>query len=252
MRKKLLLGNWKMNKTPSEAKEFASSCEEMVKKAIDNNVDVGVAPTFVCLCPVVKYAPKGLIVSAQNCSQYDHGAYTGEVSIPMLKEVGVTYCIIGHSERREYDAETSEKCNAKIKALLAAEITPVYCCGESLATYEEGKTNEWVAEQIKAGMKDLTPEQAAKVVIAYEPIWAIGTGKSATKETAEETIGFIRKTLEGMFGAVAQDIRILYGGSVKPENIHDYMSMEDIDGALVGGASLKLDSYKALIDNLIG
>lgn len=252
MRKKLLLGNWKMNKTPSEAKEFASSCEEMVNKAIENNVDVGVAPTFVCLCPVVHHAPKGLIVSAQNCSQHASGAYTGEVSVSMLKEVGVTYCIIGHSERREYDAETSEKCNAKIKALLAADITPVYCCGESLETYEKGETKKWVAEQIRTGMDGLTPEEAAKVVIAYEPIWAIGTGKSATKETAEDTIGFIRRTLREMFGHVAMDIRILYGGSVKPENIHDYMSMEDIDGALVGGASLKLDSYKALIDNLIG
>lgn len=251
-RKKLLLGNWKMNKTPAEAKEFALGCHEIVDFAVAHNVDIGVAPTFVCLQTVIENADPRLIVSAQNCSEYDHGAYTGEISIPMLSAIGVKWCIIGHSERRGYNAETSEHCNAKIKALLAAGMTPVYCCGESLETFEAGKTKSFVAEQIRTGLKDLTPEEAAKVVIAYEPIWAIGTGRSATKEIAEDTIGFIRRTLAESFGVkAAGDIRILYGGSVKPENIQAYMSEEDIDGALVGGASLTLSSFQGLIENLV-
>ena len=252
MRKKLLLGNWKMNKTRPEAKEFALGCGEMVDYAVSHGIDVGVAPTFVCLCPVIKHAPKDLIVAAQNVNEHPSGAYTGEISIPMLQEIGVQWVILGHSERREYNGETSEACNLKIKALLAAGMTPVYCCGESLTTFEEGKTKTFVEEQIRVGLKDLTAEEAGKVVIAYEPIWAIGTGKSATKEIAEDTIGHIRGVLRDMFGLVAEDIRILYGGSVKPNNIAEYMSMPDIDGALVGGASLALDSYKGLIEGLVG
>lgn len=251
MRKKLLLGNWKMNKTVSEAKAFALASKEMVDFAVSHSIDVGVAPTYLSLEMVVANRNPRLIVSAQNCSQFDHGAYTGEISIPMLKELGVDWCIIGHSERRGYDAETSEKCNAKIKALLAAGFVPVYCCGESLETYNKGETKKFVAEQIKVGLAGLTPEQAAHVIIAYEPIWAIGTGKSATKETAEDTIGFIRRSLRETFGNVAMDIRILYGGSVKPENIAEYISEPDIDGALIGGASLAPESFKALIENAV-
>ena len=252
MRKKLLLGNWKMNKTPSEARAFAEGCSEMVEYAISHGIDVGVAPTFVCLETVKANAPKGLIVAAQNVNENASGAYTGEISIPMLQEIGIDTVILGHSERREYNGETSQKCNEKIKALLAADMVPVYCCGESLETFEKGETKKWVAQQIREGLEGLTPEQAGKVVIAYEPIWAIGTGKSATKEIAEDTIGFIRRTLREAFGPVAEDIRILYGGSVKPGNIAEYMSQEDIDGALVGGASLALDSYKGLIEGLVG
>lgn len=251
MRKKLLLGNWKMNKTPSEAKQFCLDAREVVSYAIAHNVDIGVAPTFICLETVVANKPEGLIVSAQNCSEHDHGAYTGEVSIPMLKSIGVDWVIIGHSERREYNGETSKACNAKIKAMLASDVTPVYCCGESLETYEKGETKPFVAEQIRVGLEGLTPEEAKKVVIAYEPIWAIGTGKSASKEIAEDTIGFIRRTLKESFGVAAMDIRILYGGSVKPNNIAEYMSEEDIDGALVGGASLEPESFKGLVENLV-
>ena len=252
MRKKLLLGNWKMNKTRPEAKEFAEGCGEMVNYAVSHGIDVGVAPTFVCLCPVIKHAPAELIVAAQNVNEHPSGAYTGEISIPMLQEIGVKWVILGHSERREYNGETSEACNLKIKALLAADMIPVYCCGESLETFEAGQTKPWVEEQIKTGLKDLTPEQARKVVIAYEPIWAIGTGKSATKEIAEDTIGFIRGVLRELFGEASEDVRILYGGSVKPGNIAEYMSEPDIDGALVGGASLTLDSYRGLIEGLVG
>ena len=251
MRKKLLLGNWKMNKTPSEAKAFALGCKEMVEFALAHGIDVGVAPTFVCLDAVKSNCVNGLIVAAQNCNENDHGAFTGEISIPMLKEIGIDWVILGHSERREYNGETSLKCNEKIKALLANGMTPVYCCGESLETFEKGETKPWVEKQIQEGMKDLLPEEAKKVVIAYEPIWAIGTGKSATKEIAEDTIAYIRNVLKTMFGAVAEDIRILYGGSVKPTNIAEYMSEPDIDGALVGGASLALDSYQGLIEGLV-
>lgn len=251
MRKKLLLGNWKMNKTPSEAKEFALGSKEMVDYAIAHGIDVGVAPTFLSLDVVKANADPRLIVSAQNVNEHDHGAYTGEISIPMLQAIGVSWVILGHSERREYNAETSAACNAKIKALLAANMVPVYCCGESLATFEEGNTKPFVEEQIRTGLASLTADEAKNIVIAYEPIWAIGTGKSATKEIAEDTIAYIRGILRDMFGDVAESMRILYGGSVKPSNIAEYMSMPDIDGALVGGASLALDSYKGLIEGLV-
>ena len=251
MRKKLLLGNWKMNKTPEEAKAFALASKDVVDFALAHNVDIGVAPTFVCLATVLENRHPGLIVSAQNVNEHDHGAYTGEISIPMLKAVGVDWAIIGHSERREYNGETSEKCNEKIKALLAANMTPVYCCGESLETYEKGETNAFVKKQIEAGFAGLNAEEAKKVVVAYEPIWAIGTGKSASKETAEDTISFIRGVLRELYGQTAEEIRILYGGSVKPANVAEYMSEPDIDGALVGGASLEPDSFKGLIEGML-
>lgn len=251
-RKKLLLGNWKMNKTPSEAKAFALGSKEMVEFAVNNGIDVGVAPTFVCLQTVVENADKKLIIAAQNVNEHDHGAFTGEISIPMLKEIGVNWVILGHSERRTYNGETSVACNAKIKALLSANMIPVYCCGESLETFEAGETKSWVAKQIEEGFAGLSKEDAEKVVVAYEPIWAIGTGKNATKEIAEDTIASIRSVLKKMFGEESgEKIRILYGGSVKPNNIAEYMSEKDIDGALVGGASLELDSYKGLIENLV-
>ncbi len=251
MRKKLLLGNWKMNKTPAEAKAFALAAGEMVDYAVAHDIDVGVAPTFVCLSTVKENINSKCIVAAQNCNEHPSGAYTGEVSIPMLQACGISWVILGHSERREYNGETSVACNAKIKALLANGMTPVYCCGESLETFDKGETKKWVAEQIKTGLAGLTPEEASKVVIAYEPIWAIGTGRSASKEIAEDTIGFIRRTLRELFGNVAVDMRILYGGSVKPNNVAEYMSAEDIDGALVGGASLDPVSFKGLIEGMI-
>lgn len=251
MRKKLLLGNWKMNKTPSEAKAFALGATEMIEFATSHGIDVGVAPTFVCLETVKANIDKKCIVAAQNVNEHDHGAFTGEVSIPMLKEIGIDWVILGHSERRAYNGETSKACNLKINALLANNMTPVYCCGESLETFEKGETASFVGEQIREGLADLTPAEAKKVVIAYEPIWAIGTGKSASKEIAEETILSIRNLLREMFGEAAEDIRILYGGSVKPENVSAYMSEPDIDGALVGGASLDPKSYRGLIEGML-
>ena len=252
MRKKLLLGNWKMNKTASEAKAFALASKDMVAFAVAHGVDVGVAPTFVGLQAVVDNASKDLIVAAQNVHELDHGAYTGEISIPMLQDLNVKWVILGHSERRGYYAETSEKCNLKMKALLKVGMVPVYCCGESLETFEKGETNAFVEDQIRKGFDGISAEDAKKVVVAYEPIWVIGTGKNATKEIAEATIASIRSVLRDLYGETAEEIRILYGGSVKPENIAAYMSEKDIDGALVGGASLALESFQSLIENLVG
>lgn len=252
MRRKLLLGNWKMNKTPSQAVEFAKASKDLGKLARSNKVDMGVCVPYIDLVPVKKIIKKSLIVGAENCHYEDHGAYTGEVSIPMLKEIGIDWCIIGHSERRQYDGETSEKCNKKILALLKNGMVPVYCCGESLETYEEGKTKEFVKEQIIAGFKDVAYEDAAKVVIAYEPIWAIGTGKNASEEIAEDICKFIRNIIKDLYDRkVANKIRILYGGSVKPASVKGYLSQKDVDGALVGGASLEVESYKELLTSIL-
>ena len=239
-----------MNKTRDEAKEFARSAFDLVDLAHENNIDVGVAPTFLSLRPVIKHGPV-MIVAAQNVHFKENGAYTGEISIPMLQDIGVDWVIIGHSERRAYDNETNEKCNLKIKALLAADMVPVYCVGETLAQFEAGETRKVVEEQVREGLKDLTKEQVGKLVIAYEPVWSIGTGKNASKEIAEDVCGFIRSILKELFEEVSEEIRILYGGSVKPENVRAYLSEKDIDGALVGGASLKVESFAQLVNNII-
>ena len=251
MRRKLLLGNWKMNKLSSEAKEFAIASAPLAKKAKANNIDLGVAPTYLSLGVVKENAAKEMIVASQNCHFKENGAFTGEISIPMLKEFGIDWSLIGHSERRTYDNETNEKCNAKIKALIANEMVPVYCVGETLAEFEANQTKAVVGEQVRVGLQDLTSEQVKDLVVAYEPVWSIGTGKNASTEIAEDVCKFIRDELRKLFGGVADEIRILYGGSVKPENIKAYLSCPDVDGALVGGASLKIDSYEALLNNIL-
>lgn len=240
-----------MNKLASEAKEFALASKPLVALAQKNNIDLGVAPTYLSLATVKQYADKGMIVAAQNVHFADHGAFTGEVSVPMLKEFGIDWVIIGHSERRGYDNETNEKCNQKIKVLLDNKMVPVYCCGESLDTFEAGKTKEFVETQIRVGLADLTSQEVEDLVVAYEPIWSIGTGKNASVDIAQDICSFIRGVLRNMFGDVADRIRILYGGSVKPENIKAYLSCPDVDGALVGGASLKIDSYEGLLTNIL-
>ena len=240
-----------MNKLASEAKEFALASKPLVELAHKNNIDLGVAPTYLSLATVKQFADKGMIVAAQNVHFAEKGAYTGEISIPMLKEFGIDWVLIGHSERRGYDNETNEKCNAKIKALIANEMVPVYCCGESLDTFDAGKTKEFVERQIRVGLADLTSKDVKSLVVAYEPIWSIGTGKNASVEIAQDICSFIRKILKDMFGEVADEIRILYGGSVKPENIRAYLSCPDVDGALVGGASLKIESYEGLLTNIL-
>lgn len=251
MRRKLLLGNWKMNKTIAEAKEFALASSELANLAKEHNIDLGVAPVYLGLQTVKEHANPYMIVASQNVHAKESGAYTGEISIPMLKEIGIDWCLIGHSERRTYDNETNAKCNAKIVALINADMVPVYCVGETLAEFEAGETKTIVGSQVREGLANLTSEQVKDLVVAYEPVWSIGTGKNASSAIAEDICGFIRSILRDMFGDVADEIRILYGGSVKPENVKEYLSLPNVDGALVGGASLKIDSYEKLLTNIL-
>jgi len=235
-----------MNKTPNEAVEFFKGIEGYVKG--NEAADYGIGAPYVDLDIAVKNAGK-VLVAAENCNEVDSGAFTGEVSVPMLKEIGITYCIIGHSERRTYYNETSAHCAAKAKRLFAADITPILCVGETEAKYDAGKTADVIKTELKESLEGLTAAEVSKMVIAYEPIWAIGTGKSADVNTAENCCKLVRETVKGLYDeATAANVRIQYGGSVKPNNIKEYMACEDIDGALIGGASLKVDSFKELID----
>ncbi|MBE6478958.1 MAG: triose-phosphate isomerase [Olsenella sp.] len=251
MRKRMIAGNWKMNKTYSEAVVLA---EELACALADGTkgVDVVVCPPAVDLKGVgavidQKAAPVAL--GAQNVYWEESGAYTGETAPDMLTAVGATYCIIGHSERRGYFGETDEDVNRKAKALMAHGIVPISCCGESLETREAGEHVAFVVNQIKADTEGLEITDPSKYVIAYEPIWAIGTGKTATADDAQEVIGAIRETLREVFGEKAEGIRILYGGSANPGNIAGFLEKQDIDGALVGGASLKAESFVAMIES---
>ena len=250
MRKKLLFGNWKMNKTREEAKAFAEEAKELDRFARAHDIEIGVAPTYLSLCPVHKVNPD-LIIAAQNCHFEEKGAFTGEISIPMLLDIGVKWCIIGHSERRTYFGETNEACNKKLHALFKNDMTPIYCVGETLEQFEAGKTKDVIKEQTLVGINGLAKEDIAKLVIAYEPVWSIGTGKNASTEIAEDICGYIRELVRGVYGDVADEMRILYGGSVKPENVKAYLGEKDVDGALVGGASLKVESFRQLIENIL-
>lgn len=244
MRKPIIVGNWKMNKTIKEAVEFI----EAVDPCCHDGATYGVATSFLALNDANKTA-KNLIVAAENCHFEDNGAFTGEVSVPMLEEIGVKYCIIGHSERRTMFGDTDETVNKKAKRLIEAGITPIVCLGETEAQFDAGETEKVIRDQISGSLANLCPKCVAELVIAYEPIWAIGTGKSATKEIAQNCCHIVRDQVRVMYGDEAADkVRIQYGGSVKPENIAEYMAMEDIDGALIGGASLKVDSFKELIE----
>ena len=239
-----------MNKTIAESKAFAEESKKLLAFANEKGVEIGVAPVYLSL-QAVKQTNPALNVAAENCHFEDHGAFTGEIAIPMLQEIGIDWVIIGHSERRTYFAETNESCNKKLLALEKVGFTPIYCVGETLAEYEAGKTKDVVKAQILEGLKGLSKEFVSKSVIAYEPVWSIGTGKNASKEIAEDICGFIRELVKKEFGEeVSEKVRILYGGSVKPENVHDYLLQPNVDGALVGGASLKVDSFKALIENI--
>ncbi len=250
MRNRMIAGNWKMNKTFSEGVVLAQGIVDELAGGT-GAVDVVIAPPAVDLkgvSEVLNQAGSSVALSAQNVYWEESGAYTGELAPAMLESVGATYCIIGHSERRGYFGETDEDVNRKAKALMAHGITPISCCGEPLEVREAGGHVAFVVEQIKADTAGLTITDPSKYVIAYEPIWAIGTGKTATADDAQEVCGAIRKTLVEIFGAeTAQGIRILYGGSAKPENINGFLEKEDVDGALVGGASLKTDSFAAMV-----
>ena len=245
MRRKILVGNWKMNKTLAETKEFV----EAVDSKIHHDADFGIAVPYLDL--LVARKAENLIVAAENCHFKDSGAYTGEVSVPMLEEIGIKWCIIGHSERRSMFGDTDETVNLKAKRLFEAGITPIVCVGETEAEFDAGKTEEVLNTQIHGSLKELNPEDVKKMVVAYEPIWAIGTGKSADSTIAENCCKYVRSVIEEMYGKeVADEVRIQYGGSVKPENVAEYMAQEDIDGALVGGASLKVDSFLEMVDKV--
>jgi triosephosphate isomerase (TIM) len=236
-RKPIIAGNWKMYKTGREAKEFIAAFAPLVAKA---TARVYVAAPFTALYEAAK-AAKGssIVVGAQNMHDATEGAFTGEISARMLKEAGASFVILGHSERRQYFHETSAFVNRKIKRAFQEGLIPIYCIGEKQEEREKGMTKEVLLKQLEEGLADITPKEAESLVIAYEPVWAIGTGKTATPEIAEETQGQIRQWLEGRFEkSLAEKIPILYGGSVKPESIRDLLQKPNIDGALVGGASL--------------
>jgi len=247
MRKPVIAGNWKLYKTSQEAVDFVTSLIPMVKDISD--VEIIIAPVFTVLDTVRKtLEDSGLKLAAQNCFWEDEGAYTGEVSPKMLTDAGCTHVIIGHSERRQYFSETDETINKKIKAALKGGLVPIFCAGETLAEREAGETLAVLRKQIAGGLSGISAADVDRTIIAYEPVWAIGTGKTATVDQAQEAHKFIRDLLSELYGqAVSDKIRILYGGSVKPENVSGLMSQSDIDGALVGGASLKAESFASIV-----
>lgn len=244
MRKPIIAGNWKMNKTIKEGLEFI----EEVKGQTEGDVEVLVCAPFTLLKDL-KLATKGtnIKIGAQNMHYENSGAFTGEVAPANLVEIGMDYVIIGHSERREYYGETDETCNKKVLKAIEVGIDPILCCGETLEEREADKTMDKVKGQIVAGLAGVKAEDLAKVVIAYEPIWAIGTGKTATAEQANEVIAYIRQVVRDIYGDLADQVRIQYGGSVKPANVAEIMGQSDIDGALVGGSSLKPADFLGLL-----
>ena len=253
-RKPMMAGNWKMNKTVGEAVVLAQDISNQFKGTWEA-CDVVVCPPFVDLKPaytVFEFDRVPISVGAQNVYWEESGAYTGEISVPMLKEIGCEWGIIGHSERRGYFGETNEDVNKKAKALLAGGLKPIICCGESLEVRDAGDTLEFVCAQVRAAFAGIDAAQAVKCVVAYEPIWAIGTGRTATPEQAQEVCSAIRETLAELFGAESADaMRVLYGGSMNPGNVDMLIAQPDIDGGLIGGAALKAPSFVQLIEACI-
>ena len=247
MRKKVIAGNWKMNKNPEEAKEYL---EEFIPLVKDADVEVILCTPYLDLKCMVKHASGSNVkIGAQNMHWEETGAYTGEISGSMLKSIGVEYVIIGHSERRQYFAETDETVNKKIKAAFANELKPIVCVGETLDEREQGKAKEVITAQTRLALEGLTNDQVENTIIAYEPIWAIGTGKTATSEDANNSIKEIRDEICKIYGQNTSDrVIIQYGGSVKPANAKELFNTSDIDGALVGGASLKPEDFAAIVN----
>ena len=244
----VIAGNWKMYKNVADSIALVKDLVPLAANATGR--EIVVCPSFTALAAVKPIlAGTNIKLGAQNLNWETQGAFTGEVSAAMLKEVGCEYVIIGHSERRQYFAETDENVNRKIKAAFAAGLTPIVCVGESLAEREAGITSIVVSRQVKIGLAGFAPEEAKSIIVAYEPIWAIGTGRTASSEDANAMCSFIRLTLTGMYGtSVADSMRIQYGGSVKPDNIDELMATSDIDGALVGGASLKAADFARIVN----
>ncbi|MCJ1783589.1 triose-phosphate isomerase [Mammaliicoccus sciuri] len=250
MRKPIIAGNWKMNKTVQEAKDFVN---ELPALPDTNEVDSVICAPTLQLDALVNLTKEGvaqgLQIGAQNAYFEDNGAFTGETSPAALEDLGIKYVVLGHSERREYFHETDEDVNKKAFAVFSHNMTPIICVGETLEEREAGKAESVVGGQVEAALKGFTEDQVKATVIAYEPIWAIGTGKSSTSEDANQMCAHVRNVVAGAFSQEAADaLRVQYGGSVKPENIKEYMAQSDIDGALVGGASLKVDSFVALLE----
>lgn len=251
-RKLLIAGNWKMNKTVAEALDLARGLQ--LELGGVKEVDIVICPPFTALSEVSKVVldSKNIRLGAQNMSENNFGAHTGEICAGMLKEFSIRYVILGHSERRQFQKETDALINAKTKAALAAALKPIVCVGETLAERESGSMPQVIETQVKGSLAGLTKEQMEEVVIAYEPVWAIGTGKTATSAQAQEVHAIIRKLVAGLFDeAVAKRVRILYGGSVKPANTRELMSQPDVDGALVGGAALEIRSFAEIVKNSI-
>ena len=252
MRKYLMAGNWKMNKTISEAIVLTQQlCNQYNRKW--DNVDIVVCPSAIdikSVYTVIDFDKTNIAIGAQNVHWEESGAFTGEISIPMIKEAGCEYCIVGHSERREMFNETDTTVNQKVKALIEAGIAPIVCVGESLSMRDSGDYGAFIVAQVRAALAGLDESDMKNVVVAYEPIWAIGTGRTATPEQAEEVCGAIRATLKDMFGeGVAESCRVLYGGSMNVGNVESLLAQPDIDGGLIGGASLQADSFRQLIES---
>jgi triosephosphate isomerase len=250
MRKKIVAGNWKMNKTFEDAQALASEVVNMVKDEVNSDAQVVLCPAFPFLAAISKATAgqANIHAGAQNCSQHESGAYTGEVSAPMLQSIGVDYVILGHSERRQYFQEDNQLLEAKVKAVLKQGLTPIFCIGESLDEREQDLTFSVLETQLKEGLFHLSNEDYARVVIAYEPIWAIGTGKTASSQQAQEVHAFIREQIARAYdAAAAQNTSILYGGSCNPGNARELFACPDIDGGLIGGASLKSRDFVDII-----
>ena len=249
MRKKIVAGNWKMNKNLQEGIALATELNDILK-ADKPNCDVVICTPFIHLASVAGIIDQSVIgLGAENCADKASGAYTGEVSAEMVKSTGAGYVILGHSERRAYYGETAEILKEKINLALANGLKVIFCIGEVLEERESGKQNEVVEAQLAGSLFDLTAEQFANIILAYEPVWAIGTGKTATAEQAEERHAFIRGVIAGKFGAeAAENVSLLYGGSCKPSNAKEIFSKENVDGGLIGGAALKAADFKGIID----
>jgi triosephosphate isomerase len=247
-RRSVIAGNWKMYKAAAEARDYAHRFLDLVAEI--NDIDMVICAPFTAL-PVLKDDLEESIVhlGAQNMSWAPEGAFTGEISARMLLEAACTYVILGHSERREIFGEKDEEIAAKVRAAIDSGLVPILCVGENISQREEGQAVAIVRGQLQKDLQQFTAEEISKIIIAYEPIWAIGTGKTASSQDAQEMCRAIRSTLQGLAGELAEEIKILYGGSVKPENIADFMHQPDIDGALVGGASLTAEGFAQLIKN---
>jgi triosephosphate isomerase len=249
-RKPLIVGNWKMHKSVGEALELATALKNAVAPTVrSRDREVVIAPPFTALYPLAKRLEGSTVaLAAQNCHEASHGAFTGEISVPMLADVGCRWVIIGHSERRQQFGESDALVNRKAKAVLAAGLRPILCIGETLAERESSQTTTRIHSQLEGSLRDLSSSQLGDTVLAYEPVWAIGTGRVASDEQAQEVHQFIRNFLHSQFGEVAATVRILYGGSVKPNNTSGLMAQSDIDGVLVGGASLKAEDFLQIVN----